>query len=272
MAIVIPPHLETAVKERKLIPFIGAGLSKNLGLPDWSEVTNIISSELGMAPEICETYGDYLQIAEFYVLQNGSISSLRSKLDKLFNSNSIDVTLSPVHMLLPSLDTKTVYTTNWDEFIEKSYMAKGVSYKKITSIQDIRNSKHSETKIIKFHGDFSGNDNDIVLTENSYFSRLNFESPLDIKLRSDVISNTLLFMGYSFSDINIRYLWFKLSKILDSIPRIHRRPVGYIVTTKNNPIFSEISTHNRGLDVIRLDPLDPTNSLKELLEKLIDFL
>lgn len=269
MSLKVPQHLKDAAKKRKLIPFIGAGLSKGLGLPDWSEVTNIISSELGMDPEICATYGDYLQIAEYYVLQYGTISPLRSKLDKLFNSDSIDVTTSPVHMLLPMLDTKTVYTTNWDEFLEKAYLAKNVPHKKITSLQDIRNTVNSETQVIKFHGDFSGNDKDIVLTEASYFSRLDFESPLDIKLRADVISNTLLFMGYSFSDINIRYLWFKLSKILDSIPLSHRRPVGYIVTTQNNPVFSEISTHNRGIDVIHLDPLSPTDSLIELLEELI---
>ena len=44
--------------------------------------------------------------------------------------------------------------------------------------------------------DFS-DDSSIVLTESSYFERLEFNSPLDIKLRSDMLGKTILYIGYS---------------------------------------------------------------------------
>lgn len=35
-------------------------------------------------------------------------------------------------------------------------------------------------------------------------------SPLDIKLRADALGKSILFIGYSLTDINIRYLLYKL--------------------------------------------------------------
>ena len=67
----------------------------------------------------------------------------------------------------------------------------------------------NKTQIIKFHGDFD-DDSSLVLTESSFFIALDFESPLDIKLRSDSLEKSLLFIGYSLSDINIRYMLYKL--------------------------------------------------------------
>lgn len=78
------------------------------------------------------------------------------------------------------------------------------SIQKISSVSDIAKIDNNKTQIIKFHGDFD-DDSSIVLDETSYFQRLEFETPLDIKFRSDVLGKSVLFIGYSLSDINIRY-------------------------------------------------------------------
>ena len=59
------------------------------------------------------------------------------------------------------------------------------------------------------HGTCS-DDASLVLTESSYFDRLEFESAIDIKLRADTLGKSLLFVGYNLGDINIRYLLHKL--------------------------------------------------------------
>ncbi len=51
-------------------------------------------------------------------------------------------------------------------------------------------------------------DASIVLGESSYFRRLDLESPLDIKLRADLPGRTVMFIGYSLADVNIRYLFY----------------------------------------------------------------
>ena len=54
--------------------------------------------------------------------------------------------------------------------------------------------KDGVTRILKLHGDLD-NENSLVLTETSYFERLPFESPVDIKLRSDTLGKSILFIG-----------------------------------------------------------------------------
>jgi len=80
---------------------------------------------------------------------------------------------------------------------------------------------------LSLHGDFD-DDSSLVLTESSYFERLSFESPLDIKLRYDSIGKSLLFIGYSLSDINIRYLLYKLQRLWAESDYSGVRPVSYI--------------------------------------------
>src|SRR3954463_1180654 len=65
------------------------------------------------------------------------------------------------------------------------------------------------TQIVKFHGDFD-DDGSLVITETDYFNRLAFDSPLDVKFRSDALGKTVLFIGYSMTDLNIRLLLHNL--------------------------------------------------------------
>jgi hypothetical protein len=67
----LPPHLAEALKQRRVIPFVGAGFSRDLGLPDWATLIGTVAEELDMDAEICALYGDFLQIAEYYVTKHG---------------------------------------------------------------------------------------------------------------------------------------------------------------------------------------------------------
>jgi hypothetical protein len=62
-----------------------------------------------------------------------------------------------------------------------------------------------------------------VLTETDFLNRLSFDSPLDIKLHADALGRTVLFIGYSMTDPNIRLLLHsKLGK--DQVIRTIARP------------------------------------------------
>jgi hypothetical protein len=54
MAIILPNTFQAAVRSRSLLPFVGAGFSKNIDkeLPDWSEVIKYAASILDYNPEI----------------------------------------------------------------------------------------------------------------------------------------------------------------------------------------------------------------------------
>ena len=121
-------------------------------------------------------------------------------------------------------------------------------------------------QIIKFHGD-TISDSSIVLAESDYFERLAFESPLDIKLRADMLSKSILFLGYSLSDINIRLLIYKLDQLWKKSNNNSNRPQSYIFLPTPNPI-QELVLSERGVIPIVGESIDKKESMERFLDSL----
>jgi hypothetical protein len=91
----IPDHLVDMLKQRRVIPFIGAGFSATLGLPLWEDLLKKIAVEIPGCmsyDEIKKYCDDPLQIAEYYLLKCGkSIGPLRYSI-----SNSLHIEVNPI--------------------------------------------------------------------------------------------------------------------------------------------------------------------------------
>jgi hypothetical protein len=257
---------EVLYAEGKLIPFIGAGLSTRFNVPSWSQLVDIIAEELGWDPEVFRLNGNFLQLAEYFVAEKGNIGPLRSRMDKLFYPKDADILASRAHMALVEMRPPLIYTTNFDDIIERAFKLKGVPYHVIAGIRDIAGARPGSTHIVKFHGTFA-DDKSLVLTESSYFERLEFESALDIRLRSDILAKTLLFVGYSFSDINIRYMLYKLNKLRakDSLP--DRLPTAVMTAFSPGQVERKL-LEKWDVVIVELDPLKKDESLDRFLEGL----
>lgn len=260
-------ELIEAYRARRLILFVGAGVSMPLGLPSWRQLIDHVAKELGFDPDIYRTFGSDLALAEFYRITKGQIGPLRSWMDREWHHSSIDVSKSRVHELIAMGGFDLVYTTNYDRWLERAFEAFGTPYVKIIGVGDLSASTTSKTQIVKFHGDFD-DDESIVLTETSYFERLGFETPLDIKFRSDVLGRSVLFIGYSLSDINIRYLFYRLANIWrKSAPGIPQPP-SFIFSSRPNAIQEAVFAQ-WNIRMLSSDIDDPQKALIHLLEKLI---
>ena len=221
------------------ILFVGSGVSMGLGIPSWNDLISKIAEELGYEPEIYSTFGDNLALAEYYRIKHGNLGKLRSWMDVNWHSGDIKIKESKIHEIIANSNFPLIYTTNYDRWIENAFEVYGKPFHKIVNIGDLARVDDESTEIIKFHGDFE-DDESIVLDETSYFKRLEFETPLDIKLRSDILGKTVLFIGYSLSDINIRLLFYKLSKMWGNDSRGNAQPRSYIFSPKPNPVQEEI--------------------------------
>lgn len=93
----------------------------------------------------------------------------------------------------------------------------------IASAADMAAARPGVTQIVKYHGDFSDPET-LILTESDYFDRLAFDAHMDIKFRGDAFASTLLFIGYSMSDLNIRFLLHRLWCIWKPTGVSGRRP------------------------------------------------
>lgn len=291
MAVALPESFKHSAAERRLLPFIGSGFSKNVSpsMPDWSEVIRAVASQLGFDEAVLLAQADYLQIAEFLSLRYKS-GALYNELSNSFNNPAFSVTTSHPHRLLPYVDAANIFTTNWDSWIEKGFDSEGVPYKTIVerhdfldriaapkvrtgselfSDADLKNLRRNfgSSTIVKFHGDFTAHDS-IVFAEQKYYDRMDFEDPLDLYLRSEILGRSVVFIGYSFSDQNVRLLWHKLNKILRRLNPADV-PKSFFVTSTQSQVQTEV-LRSKNIEVITLDPLDIEGSLTSLLEQTID--
>jgi hypothetical protein len=292
MELLLPVGFDDAVRDRRILPFIGAGFTKNVdkALPAWSAVMSRSAELLDYDPQILLSQGDYLQIAEYLSIKK-RLGKLYKSLEKQIDNDALDVGASKPHLLLPYLDVQFIFTTNWDRWIEKGFEHQRIPYSKIITNDDfvsprsfhprrvtsIKSShlkvttaavrrRFRETTIVKYHGDFSEHAS-IVFKESDYYNRLDFEHPLDIKLRSEIIGRSVLFLGYSFSDPNVRYIWHKLTKLMqgtDSSKGIK----SFFVTHLNNPLLIDLF-RRKNIETILLKPTNIADQLQTLFEHMI---
>ncbi len=77
-----------ALRKRDAILFVGAGISMNVGLPSWGSLVGKIADRLGYDNEIFGQFGDYLALAEFFMLRERNLGALRSWMDTEWHTTS----------------------------------------------------------------------------------------------------------------------------------------------------------------------------------------
>lgn len=257
-------ELVDAVRDRRSILFAGAGVSMAVGLPSWSQLIEHMRAELELGPD--ETDADYQTLAEYYRLQQGSIGALRSWMDRTWSVSEERVAKSRIHELLVALDFPILYTTNYDNNLEVAYRHHNRDFIKIVSARDLTRAREGQSQIVKFHGDFE-DDRSLVLAETDYFDRLEFDSPLDVKFRADTLGRTLLFIGYSMSDMNIRLLLHKLQRTWAQSGRQQDRPPSFVYVSRPDRVRDAV-LEQWGITVLASEERNPEKGLLKFLEKL----
>lgn len=258
-----------AIRKRQAILFAGAGVSMTVGLPSWQTLIEHIAQELDIdLSQFCGTDINYLTLAEFYRLKQGSIGPLRSWMDRNWTIPEETLKASRVHELICRLDFPIVYTTNFDRNMETAFELHGKDFVKIVSAKDIARISEGMPQIVKYHGDFDDDDS-IVIAETDYLERLSFESPLDIKFRSDALGKTILFIGYSMTDLNIRFLLHRLWKTWGGSGYERDRPPSYVFMLRPNPVEQAV-LEQWGLRVLMERDCAPEEALETFLAKLAE--
>jgi hypothetical protein len=258
-----------AIRKRRAILFAGAGVSMTVGLPSWQTLIEHIAEELDVdLSGFSESDINYLTLAEFYRIKQGSIGPLRSWMDRNWTIQEDKLKASRVHELICRLDFPIVYTTNFDRNLETAFDLHGRDYVKIVNAKDIARVQEGIPQIVKYHGDFD-DDESIVLAETDYLDRLSFESALDIKFRSDALGKTILFIGYSLSDLNIRFLLHRLWKTWMASGFERDRPQSYVFMMRPNPIEASV-LEQWGIRVFVDETGSPEHALETFLTRLAE--
>jgi hypothetical protein len=188
-------------------------------------------------------------------------------MDRSWHSPTIDIAKSRIHQLIVALRCPIIYTTNYDRWLELAHDAQGEPYTKIVTVGDIPSAVDTSVQIVKFHGDFAEDDS-LVLTESSYFERMSFDAPLDVRLRADLLGRNVLFIGYSLTDVNMRLLLYRVGKLWENSRYKSARPNAYLFMTRPNAV-QETIFRERGIQPVVGSKDDHTEALDEFLTALV---
>jgi hypothetical protein len=113
-------ELAAAVRAGTALLFVGTGVSMNLRIPSWPELTAHVADRLGYDADAFRALGGDHTLAEFYTLEAGSIGPLRSWMDVDWHRDAAEkVSRSAVHRLIVRLGFLVIYTTNYVRYLEK---------------------------------------------------------------------------------------------------------------------------------------------------------
>ena len=271
-----PKELKSVYNEGRLLPFIGAGISMSVEWtvgsnvrrgPSWGELVEKASSLLGFNdPDLLRVRGTDLQILEYFRLLNGNPTELTNWLVKELQPPDDALTNSLIHKALSELKKcKTFYTTNFDTFLEDSFTLYKRNNKVIVKEQHMCRAHNGECEIVKFHGDLN-NPEMLVLSEADYEKRLTLSTELDYRFMADLLNRTVLFLGYSFRDSNVAYLFRKFNNQFVNINNngLHG-PKAYIVV-KNPSRFEKTLFKSRNIEIIPAQTEKLTDFIADLLQ------
>lgn len=225
-------HRELAelVARQQLVFFVGAGLSIGAGLPGWADVVRPLASSIGVPWPDEEQYltSDYLlgalQHYENARGRNALVFYLRDVLDTTQKKPS------NVHRVLASQSIGPIFTTNYDDLIERSIREAGKRPNVIVEESDLAFWDDSSIQVVKLCGDLSQPET-LIVTNRDFHTYLEKRPRIAERLRSHLESRAPLFIGYSLRDPFMNQLWDSIGLTFGPV-----RQRGYAILFDPNPL------------------------------------
>ena len=181
----------------KLVVFVGAGVSKNSGLPEWKELIKDYADYKGIDKF---TSKQFLTIPEEVFERYGSLKYYEIA-EKRFSGKYFP---NSIHRILDEMDLTYIITTNYDTLIEDQ-----IKNLQIVSKDEDLPYTNSNRMLIKMHGDFKNKN--IVLKKSDYDNYEKNFPLISTLIKGLFTTNTVLFIGYSYNDTNVQQImnWIK---------------------------------------------------------------
>jgi hypothetical protein len=271
----IPEELLNLFKEKRASLFIGAGLSKSVGLPDWlgllHELIERVEKMIPNTADYAKECRDIVSTGNFLPLAQ----DLRDKLgadefNKYIRERFVDQRPEPndIFKIIVELPYNYIITTNYDYLIEDAYAfvnrksAKKYTYSQPQAMAD--NIWNGYKFILKAHGD-ADEPGKIILTDKDYRNIINAEIGYKSILQVLFTTNSILFLGSSLTDPELNLLLgFLKHAYHDGGPKHY----ALVDETKVSPIIAERWRKDYGIHLITYNPEENHKQVLEFLKLL----
>lgn len=266
-------ELAEAIERGRIVPFVGAGLSKPMKLPLWGEALEqlLIRVAPPNSPEIKQLIdgGKFLDAAQALATH-----------DEIQTANFINTTYSvkgrnlagPI-LLLPRLGKGCLVTTNFDDAIEETFRSVKIEFSAyMHGTQDhnfFPRLVRGDRCLLKLHGDAENQATHILTAaqyQDAYGEHFDFTKPLPKALRQIYISNSMLFLGCGLEQDWTLELFRKVkAENAYAIPRHY----AILPSPTTQQARSEKATR---LLSLQIQPIWYPEGCHELAEKLLSYL
>lgn len=253
--------IRQAMVNKQLVLFIGAGASKDSGMPLWGEAIRAIASRMGIDHEKTDT----LVIPQYYYNARGN-KEYTQLMREIFKYGE-KLETKEVHKKIMRFAVGTIITTNYDHLLEQAAEENGVFLDVVARDSDLPYRK-AGNELIKMHGDFE-HDN-FVLKEDDYLQYHKNFKLIENYIKSLIGTKTVLFIGYSLSDPDVKHIFSWVKDILgENFQRAYLINAGDEFNENENDYFKHL-----GVNLIYSKELleKPNDDLTENVNKTLDYL
>ena len=252
----------------QLVLFVGAGVSAPSGMPLWDEAVSQIESKLDKTNSK-EEYNNLL-VPQYYYNNRGG-KEYTQLMREVFHYND-NLQTNDIHEVIIQFDVETIITTNYDHLIEQAAEKRGQFLNVVSQDYDLPYRKAGK-ELIKMHGDFE-HDN-FVLKEDDYLHYHKNFKLIENYIKSIIGTKTVLFIGYSLYDPDVKHVFSWVKEILDN----HFQRAYLIVTGRDKDVNEDEYYRRLGVNTIYATDLfsekiiakdDHTNQLLHTLRYLLD--
>jgi len=192
-------ELATSVTSHHPALLLGAGASIPSGAPSGPELADALARKL--SPELHEQSLPLSTLAEILELKHGRravVEAIREIIEPLQPTGGISA--------LPLFAWRAIYTTNYDQLVERAYAAQGRSLSIVRSDYDYPAiDQTTDTILYKIHGCITqdrslGHRASLVLSESDYTAPSTYRQSVFDHLALDIFGNGVLIIGQSLKD------------------------------------------------------------------------
>jgi len=187
--------MKESLRKNKLVIFVGAGVSKNSGVPTWGQMVRAFAERMEYPVERLST-DEYIRIPQYFYGMDESegheiyYQTLREIISPKEEPNILNELIVKIH-------PEHIVTTNYDKLMD----AVVTDYEIIRQDRDLLKT-NANNYLIKMHGDID-NVEDIVFKEADYLQYSETHRLMETFLKSLLIDHVFLFVGYSLNDYNL---------------------------------------------------------------------